>query len=273
MHVIEEERCFKCGLCVTWCPQQAIKGVNPHEVAHSFTYDRVHIEPEACIDCGSCMTEGRMCPAEAIYDAAVGLIERTPADGTKYNKYIYHYDFESDEYYARWRPPAPPEGSGEEPPKNPFAELPWKWITRLDSDAMPGSHFYVAHWVLPHEDSMPGVGHPPHVHKDAELIWVIGGDPEHPDELGAEIEVYLGPEMERHIIDRTCVLYIPPYFMHCPWRILKTTKPWIFIEVNQGPRHTEKTYKQILPRDVVEQDPAAEFFRDEGFEDQTPPLH
>jgi ferredoxin len=272
MYVIDEQRCYKCGLCVTWCPSQAISGVNPRTVSHSFVYDRVSIDPDACIDCGLCMTEGRMCPSEAIYDAAIGLPERAPADGTKYDKYIYHYSFADDDYYARWRPPAPAEGSDEPAAENPFAELPWKWISRLDTDAMAGSNFYVAHWVLPHEESMPGVGHPPHVHKDAELIWVIGGDPEHPEELGAEIEVYLGPEMERHLITKTCVLYIPPYFMHCPWRIIRTTKPWIFMEVNQGPRHTEKTYKQLLPREAVEQDVSQDFFRDEGFEDQTPPV-
>ena len=80
---------------------------------------------------------------------------------------------------------------------------------------------------------------------------VMGGDPEHPEELGAEIEVFLGPDMERHIIDKSCVIFIPPYFMHCPWRILRTTKPWIFMEVNQGPRHTEKTYKQLVPREAL----------------------
>ena len=58
--------------------------------------------------------------------------------------------------------------------------------------------------------------------QDAELIMVMGGDPEHPEELGAEIEVFLGPDMERHIIDKSCAIFIPPYFMHCPWRILRT---------------------------------------------------
>jgi ferredoxin len=270
MHVIDEQRCFKCGLCVSWCPQQAIIGVGRDSISHSLVYDKVYIDADVCTDCGSCMTEGRPCPSEAIYDGAIGLPERAPADGAKYNKYIYHYDFENDSYYKRFRPAPVEEATdtaGESPDtQNLFAELPWKWITRLDDDAVPGSNFYVAHWVFPHDDPMPGVGHPPHVHKDAELIMVMGGDPEHPEELGAEIEVFLGPDMERHIIDKSCVIFIPPYFMHCPWRILRTTKPWIFMEVNQGPRHTEKTYKQLVPREALDNDSAQDFFKDEGFD-------
>ena len=100
MHVIDEQTCFKCGLCVTWCPSEAITGVNRRSVSHSLVYDRVYIDADVCIDCGSCMTEGRMCPAEAIYDGAAGQPERVSADGTKYDKYIYHYDFEHDDYYA-----------------------------------------------------------------------------------------------------------------------------------------------------------------------------
>jgi hypothetical protein len=52
--------------------------------------------------------------------------------------------------------------------------------------------------------------------------------------------------MERHIITETTVVFIPPNFIHAPWNPLKTTRPWIFIEINQGLRHTEKFYPQLL---------------------------
>jgi hypothetical protein len=71
-------------------------------------------------------------------------------------------------------------------------------------------------------------------------------------DLGAEVEMHMGPELERHVITRTCCIYIPPNFIHSPWRPIKTTRPWIFIEINQGPSHTEKSYRQILPAETRE---------------------
>ena len=84
-------------------------------------------------------------------------------------------------------------------------------------------------------------------------------------DLGAEVQVYLGPELEKHVITKTCVIYIPPNFIHCPWQPIKTWRPWIFIEVNQGPIHTEKSYRQLLPRDLREAVDFAKMFPDEGY--------
>jgi hypothetical protein len=123
----------------------------------------------------------------------------------------------------------------------------------LDGNLMKGSHFY---WVvLMPETPAPtmAVGHPPHIHKDAELLFHIGTNPEDPTDLGGEVEFFMGPEMERHIITKSCVVYIPPGFIHAPWRPLKTTRPWVFIEVNQGSVHTEKFYPQLLSKEQRDQ--------------------
>jgi hypothetical protein len=116
----------------------------------------------------------------------------------------------------------------------------------LDDSLIKGSNFY---WVLILPE-MPAptmaVGHPPHTHKDAELLFHIGTDPKKPGDLGGEVEFFMGPEMERYVITQTCVVYIPPGFIHAPWRPLKTSRPWVFVEVNQGLKHTEKFYPQLL---------------------------
>ena len=135
-------------------------------------------------------------------------------------------------------------------------------MVRMQESVMKGSHFYLIHWVNPSFGKAGGdikplgtykyAGHPPHIHKDAELLIHIGTNPEDPMDLGAEVEMYMGPELERHVITRTCCIYIPPNFIHAPWRPIKTTRPWIFIEINQGPSHTEKSYRQILPAETRE---------------------
>lgn len=154
----------------------------------------------------------------------------TAANDTKYGKYIYEYDYDNPEAESY-----------------PFGlNFPFRMITELDNTVISGSHFYLMHWVMPHEGPFTELGHPPHIHKSAELLFHIGTDPDNPSDLGAEVEFFLGKEMERHIITRTSVVLIPPNFIHAPWNPIKTTRPWIFVEVNQGSIRTEKGYHQLL---------------------------
>ncbi|MBN1190104.1 MAG: hypothetical protein JXA46_10160 [Dehalococcoidales bacterium] len=164
---------------------------------------------------------------------------------TKYGKYIIEYDSK------RW----PTE-------RRPV-------MCRLEDSVIKGSNFYLIHWVMPGVEATVGdfkyAGHPPHIHKDTELLFHIGTNPDDPMDLGGEVEMYLGPELERHVFNRTCCVFIPPNFIHSPWRPLKTTRPWIFMEINQGSRHTEKFYPQLLPeeaRNKINWD----MWKDEGIE-------
>jgi hypothetical protein len=139
-------------------------------------------------------------------------------------------------------------------------------LSRLDETVVKGSYFYLMHWVLPNPDLDSSVGHPPHIHKDAELLFHIGTNPDDPMDLGAEVELYMGPELERHVITKTTVVYIPPNFIHCPWKPLRTDRPWIFLEVNQGPMHTEKLYPQVLPKEIRDKIDWSRW-KEEGFDE------
>jgi hypothetical protein len=48
------------------------------------------------------------------------------------------------------------------------------------------------------------------------------------------------------------MVYIPPNVIHCPYIIRRTDRPWIFVEINQGPVHTERLYPQILTEEEGE---------------------
>lgn len=167
----------------------------------------------------------------------------------------------------------------------------WRWpnerrpvMARMEDAVAKGSHFYLVHWVLPprkrddeseiqtiQASAAPGPmdhpmsGHPPHIHRDAELLFHIGTNPDDPMDLGAEVQMYMGPEMERHVFNRTTCIYIPPNFIHAPWMPLKTERPWIFIEVNQGPSHTEKSFRQLLPKELRERTDWSKRWLDEGY--------
>lgn len=66
---IDENRCVKCGLCITECPDEAIVGKNPYKVSTSLVYESVWIDPDRCTDCGTCVSMEYWCPAEAIHKA------------------------------------------------------------------------------------------------------------------------------------------------------------------------------------------------------------
>lgn len=150
---------------------------------------------------------------------------------TKYGKYFLEYD-------------VPPERAA----RSFYGDT---TIARFDNNTTGGSNMYWAHWYLPHEKPLaPGY---PHIHKYTEILMWLGGDPDNPMELGAELEMHMGPEMEKHIITKSTVVFLPAYFIHCPWIPLKAWKPWLFIGIHEGPEHTIKNLRHILPREAREE--------------------
>jgi hypothetical protein len=143
-----------------------------------------------------------------------------------------------------------------------------KLIADLNGDLIKGSNRYLVNWVFPSPDELFGVSswdqisHGPHIHKSAEILMHIGTDPENPYDLGAEVELCLGPEMEKHIITKSTVTYIPPDFIHGPWTVKRVARPFIMIQVNQEPTHTEKSLKNLVP----EKERDRMMFIDEGYE-------
>jgi hypothetical protein len=74
----------------------------------------------------------------------------------------------------------------------------------------------------------------PHTHDYHELLCFIGGNPKDINDFGAEIEMCLGEEQEKHIITSTTVVSIPPGLVHCPLIVKKCDpdRPVVFLEVS-----------------------------------------
>jgi hypothetical protein len=68
----------------------------------------------------------------------------------------------------------------------------------------------------------------PHVHPYTEFLVFMGADCNDLGELGAEAELYMGKEMEKHVITKPCVAIQPKGHAHCPLIVNKQDKPWIF---------------------------------------------
>jgi mannose-6-phosphate isomerase-like protein (cupin superfamily) len=67
----------------------------------------------------------------------------------------------------------------------------------------------------------------PHTHSHVfdEFFGFIGTDPEHPEELGAEVHFYIGDEY--FSITKSCLAFIPRGTIHCPMLVPKLDRPII----------------------------------------------
>jgi len=70
-----------------------------------------------------------------------------------------------------------------------------------------------------------------HAHDVDELFFIFGSNPQNFFDFGAEIEISLGEEEEKHIINTTSIVYIPKGLVHAPIVIKKVDKPvqWMHI--------------------------------------------
>jgi len=122
------------------------------------------------------------------------------------------------------------------------------FLVFCDDDIIEGSHFFSAMFMG--ESATKIAGHGPHKHRDPEVIVALGTDPDHPQELGAEFEVYMGPEMEKHVVNKPALVYIPGNLIHCPFRVTKVTRPFLFIDTQYSPKSVETPFKNLVPEDM-----------------------
>jgi hypothetical protein len=71
----------------------------------------------------------------------------------------------------------------------------------------------------------------PHVHPYTEFLLFMGADPDDLSVLPAEVECYMGKEMEKHVITKPTVAIQPAGHAHCPVIVTKQDRPWIFAVV------------------------------------------
>jgi hypothetical protein len=71
----------------------------------------------------------------------------------------------------------------------------------------------------------------PHVHQKLEILTFMGADPDDLSNLGGEVEVYMGKEMERHVLTRPAAVVIPGKLAHCPVIVTRVDKPFFLTDI------------------------------------------
>jgi len=110
-----------------------------------------------------------------------------------------------------------------------------KYATRIlwmDENVVEGAFHMNTAWYLKATTTLEST---PHVHDTDEIIGFFGSDPQHPYDLGGEIEIWL--EDEKHIIDKTAMLFVPAGMKHCPLIIRRIDRPIFHFTTVTGGRY------------------------------------
>jgi quercetin dioxygenase-like cupin family protein len=124
---------------------------------------------------------------------------------------------------APWSPPPPPEADGGQGGR----------ILFLDKDIVPGGFYTECVWIAPRPPAAASPEQPgktkatvqPHKHNFAEVLCFFGTDPQDFTDLDAEIELWVNDE--KHIINKSVMVYLPPGTVHCPLSFHRVSKPII----------------------------------------------
>jgi len=122
-----------------------------------------------------------------------------------------------------------------------FGTLP-QTIVFTDTTIIEGSNHILASWIT--SSDVPA--HGPHLHDADELLVILGTDTDHPRELGCEVEICMGEEMERHIVRESTLVYIPAGLPHGPIKFRNLKRPFIFIQDQRSLKLTEKPLKSMV---------------------------
>jgi hypothetical protein len=104
-------------------------------------------------------------------------------------------------------------------------------ILGVDEEVLKGAKLYAsAVWFFPTmvQNEISERSTKPHVHTYDEVLGLIGTNRHDPHDLCGESEVFIGGE--KHIINKSALIYIPAGVEHGPFRELKMDRPIIHIE-------------------------------------------
>jgi hypothetical protein len=95
-----------------------------------------------------------------------------------------------------------------------------KRVLRLDGEVIKDAFYLSCGWFIkPTGEEKVKT----HVHDFDEVVAFFGADADNPYELGGEIELWI--DGEKHLLTRSCMVFIPKGMKHCPMSVTKVTRP------------------------------------------------
>jgi len=88
-----------------------------------------------------------------------------------------------------------------------------------------------------------------HQHPEEEILVFVGGDPDRPDYLGAEVEHGMGYECERHILNTPGLYICPKGFPHLPMITRWCDQPFCFFVICLSGHHASPWVEVEVPEE------------------------
>ena len=72
----------------------------------------------------------------------------------------------------------------------------------------------------------------PHKHEFGQYLCFCSGNPDDPYEFDARVEISLGEEQEKQIIDKPAMVHVPAGLSHGPLNFVRVDKPILFVDMS-----------------------------------------
>jgi hypothetical protein len=116
----------------------------------------------------------------------------------------------------------------------------WNLLYAMQDSVVKGSFGTGGSWMVGMTGETPVQIELAHTHDCDETLGFAGSDVDNPDDLGAELELWL--EDEKFIITRSCLVFIPRGIRHCPMFVRRVDRPFFFFGSTVGENY-ERTWE------------------------------
>lgn len=128
----------------------------------------------------------------------------------------------------------PPEKQAIEKEYNKYARR----ILWMDENVVPGAFHMNTAWYLKPAKALEQL---PHVHAEDEIIGFLGSNPDKPEDLNGEVEIWI--DGEPHLITRSAMVFMPAGLKHSPLNILRVDRPIFHYTVVPGKQYIKNELK------------------------------
>jgi hypothetical protein len=139
--------------------------------------------------------------------------------GNKYEKYLVR------------KAPRPMEFF--DPMAKGFATQPPMIFLNGDNPIKGSNQFLEVMWIWDEGACAINPKRGPHAHKFDEIFVFLGSNREDPDDLGAEVEFWLGEkeDVEKYILTTSTTIFVPRGLVHLPMFFRKIRRPLVLVTV------------------------------------------
>ena len=118
----------------------------------------------------------------------------------------------------------------------------------LDMDSIEGAPYIDFAWLYKGSEKNPT--HPEHAHSWGEIFGYIGSaGQEDPHNLGGKVEFWINGE--KHVLAKSCLVWIPSDLPHCPVRFAQINKPILWFTIGIGMKGGQYSFSKP-PADKIE---------------------